>query len=41
MYGRLYYVNGVIDDYSDVNFFYLKEDINDGPKKVLKFVPNN
>ena len=25
-YGRLYYVNGVIGDYADVNFFYLVED---------------
>ena len=31
MYGRLYYVNGVIGDYSGVNFFYLKED-SDGWK---------
>ena len=31
MYGRLYYVNGVIGDYLGVNFFYLKED-SDGWK---------
>ena len=25
-YGRLYYVNGVIGDLTDANFFYLLED---------------
>jgi len=30
-YGRLFYVNGVIGDYADVTFFYLKED-SDGWK---------
>ena len=27
-YGELYYVNGVIGDFADVNFFYLIEDSN-------------
>jgi hypothetical protein len=30
-YGRLYYVNGVIGDFADVNFFYLVKE-NDGWK---------
>jgi hypothetical protein len=30
-YGRLYYVNGVIGDFADVNFFYLIDD-SDGWK---------
>lgn len=32
-YGALYTVNGVIGDFADVNFFYLKED-SDGWKVV-------
>lgn len=32
-YGRLYYVNGVIGDFAEVNFFYLKED-SDGWKVI-------